>query len=326
MSVKGIERKRVLGIVGSPRRGGNTEILVDEVLEGAKKAGARVEKVILSELSIAPCRGCDACADIRRCVQQDDFRGVLERMKKSQVWVLGTPVYWWGPSAQFKAFLDRWYSFGQSGEFEGRRAIIVAPMGDENAAVARHTVGMLADSLQYLQIELFTTVLAPGVVGVGAVRAQPDMLAAARRAGEGAVTGDRVQERDVESGDSPERRKPLDEATLHGVDPSQMVGPRLVVTGAPIPLPRQQQVLIGRVRPHVTPSPDIDLVPHGGEQAGVSRHHAKMWHDLDGWELEDMNSTNGTFVNDTQVLPGQRVRVHAGDVLRLGQLTFIFYE
>jgi multimeric flavodoxin WrbA len=101
------DRKRVLGIVGSPRRGGNTETLVDEVLRGAKEAGAAVEKVILSELEIAPCLACDACLDTGKCVYQDDMTTLLERMRRSEIWVLGTPIYWWGPSAQFKTFLDR---------------------------------------------------------------------------------------------------------------------------------------------------------------------------------------------------------------------------
>ena len=72
--------KRVLGIVGSPRRGGNTEILVDEVLAGAEEAGALAEKVILTRLNIAPCQACDACRDTDECVQQDDMSALLEKM------------------------------------------------------------------------------------------------------------------------------------------------------------------------------------------------------------------------------------------------------
>jgi len=64
-----LTRKRVLGIVGSPRRGGNTEILVGAVLRGAEEAGALVEKVLLSKLGISPCLACDACRDTDECVQ-----------------------------------------------------------------------------------------------------------------------------------------------------------------------------------------------------------------------------------------------------------------
>jgi len=177
------DHKRVLGIVGSARRGGNTETLVDEVLRGAVEAGAAVEKVILSKLDIAPCPGCDGCQKNGVCVQGDDMPALQAQMAHSQIWVLGTPVYWWGPTALFKAFLDRWYGARHSLTFAGRRVILVIPLEDTDVRTARHTVGMLTDVLAYLKMELFSTVLAPGVLRRGEVRERPDYLAMARRAG-----------------------------------------------------------------------------------------------------------------------------------------------
>jgi len=188
MDMKEANRKRVLGIVGSPRRGGNTETLVDEVLRGAEEAGALVEKVILSKLDIRPCRGCDACKKAGKCVQQDDMLALLEQMERSQVWVLGTPIYFWGPTAQFKAFVDRFYGARQHVTFKGRHAILTIPLEDTYAGTARHTVGMLADTLDYLKMELFATVLAPGVLHRGEVHKHPGVLTAAYRAGREAVT------------------------------------------------------------------------------------------------------------------------------------------
>ncbi len=178
-------QSRVLGIVGSPRRGGNTEILVDEVLAGTEEAGALTRKVILNELNISPCQACDACQKTGKCVQQDDMVALLEQMERSQAWVLGTPVYWWGPTAQFKAFLDRWYGARQV-TFEGRRVILAIPLGG-GSGTARHTVGMLTDALAYLRTELVATVLAPGALGLGAVRGHAGVLAEARRAGREAI-------------------------------------------------------------------------------------------------------------------------------------------
>ena len=186
MSAKKANRKRMLGIVGSPRHGGNTETLVDEVLRGAEEASALVEKVILSKLGIAPCRACDACRRTGECAQKDDMAALLEKMERSQVWVLGTPVYWWGPTAQFKAFLDRWYGSNYA-MFKGRRVILAIPLEDTDASTARHTVGMLTDVLAYLKAELLATILAPGVLDPGEVREHPDNLAAARRAGREAM-------------------------------------------------------------------------------------------------------------------------------------------
>jgi multimeric flavodoxin WrbA len=178
---------KVLGIVGSPRRGGNTEILVDEVLRGAAEAGAQTEKVILSELDIAPCTACDACLESGECIQQDDMAAVLEQMHESEVWVLGTPVYWWGPTAQFKAYLDRWYGADKVVQFAGRRGILVIALGDTDERTARHTIGMLTDALDYTEIHLVATVVATGVMDPGDVRESLNVLAAARSAGREAV-------------------------------------------------------------------------------------------------------------------------------------------
>jgi multimeric flavodoxin WrbA len=178
-----LDRKRVLGIVGSPRRGGNTDILVDEILAGAEEAGAETEKVILSKLNIGPCRACDACAKAGKCVQQDDMHALLEQMERSQVWVFGTPVYYWGPTAQFKAFVDRWYGAGKVADFKNKRVILTIPLGSGDAHDARHTVGMIEDALAWQKSELLATILAPGVMERGAVRNRPKVLAEARRAG-----------------------------------------------------------------------------------------------------------------------------------------------
>ena len=109
---------------------------------------------------------------------------------------------------------------------------------------------------------------------------------------------------------------------------SPATGPRLIIagTGATLILPQKGEVLIGRADPHVTPQPDVDLGPHGGSQAGVSRRHARLLYSSEGWLLEDLRSTNGTFVNSVPVLPGQPVRVATGDILRCSQVTMIFYE
>jgi NAD(P)H-dependent FMN reductase len=323
---KGTNRQWALGVVGSPRRGGNTEILVDEVLRGAQDAGAHTEKIILDELDIAPCRACDRCVSTGECAQDDDLAMLLEQMRRSQIWVLGTPVYWSGPTAQFKAFLDRWYSARRI-EFGERRAILVVSMGEPDASYADCTVETIRTALAYLKIEPRATILASDLWDLGEVREHPDVVEAAYRAGREAVTGDLSR-----AGESAEQPGPFipepdvsDEATLWIDDLSKMTGPRLIVTGAPIPLPKED-VLIGRVRPEVTPLPDVDLVPHGGDQLGVSRQHARMVHGSDGWLLEDLGSTNGTFLNGERVSPGRQVRVHTGDIIRLGMLTVIFHE
>lgn len=177
-----------LGIVGSPRRGGNTDVLVAEVLAGAKEAGAEIEKVALPDLDIEPCCACNVCKGEGHCVIEDDMRDLVRKLERSDVWVLGTPVYWWGPTAQFKAFLDRWYAFDRKREFfRGRRVILVIPSGG-GETYARHTVGILESVVRYLGMTHCETILAGGSGAPGAVRERTLLMGRARQAGRQAVT------------------------------------------------------------------------------------------------------------------------------------------
>ncbi len=98
---------RVLGIGGSPRRGGNSEILLDEALRTAVALGASAEKIVLNDLSIAPCQECSGCDATGRCIVQDEMQDIYPRLRCADVMVLATPVFFSGPSAQLKAMIDR---------------------------------------------------------------------------------------------------------------------------------------------------------------------------------------------------------------------------
>ena len=111
---------------------------------------------------------------------------LLEKMKQSEVWVLGTPIYGWGPTAQFKAFIDRWYGV-ECGVFRGRRVILAIPLGGGSNHYARHTLGMLTDILDYLGSVQSSVLLATGAHGKGAVRSNIELMKKARDAGREAV-------------------------------------------------------------------------------------------------------------------------------------------
>jgi len=176
----------ILGIIGSPRKGGNTETLVDEVLEGAKEAGGTIEKVLLNALDIKPCQACNSCYKTGFCIQNDDMSELLKKMERSEIWILGTPIYWWGPTAQFKAFIDRWYH-PKHQEFKKKQVILVIPLGGGNERYARHTVGMFEDILSYLSIDLYEKIIAPGFNKRGEVRSSPNILEKAHNTGYNAI-------------------------------------------------------------------------------------------------------------------------------------------
>ncbi|MDO4293338.1 MAG: flavodoxin family protein [Eubacteriales bacterium] len=100
--------KNVLAIVSSPRRGGNTEALVDRFTEGAKEAGHEVETVFLRDKKIAPCIACEACLrNGGTCVQKDDMAEILKKIIAADVIVLSSPVYYYSVCGQLKVMIDR---------------------------------------------------------------------------------------------------------------------------------------------------------------------------------------------------------------------------
>lgn len=194
------EKIGALGVVGSPREGGNTDTLVDEVLRGASDAGAGTSKIFVGRFEIAPCTSCGGCVKTGRCVTRDDMDRLVPQMDEHRIWVLGTPVYWWGATSQMKRFIDRWFAPWVHPEtrkvFERRVAVIVTPLGDTDARVARHTTGMFDDIFAFLGVPIAATVVAPNVGGSGIekgadVLKRPELLAAARDAGKAAVAAAR---------------------------------------------------------------------------------------------------------------------------------------
>lgn len=175
--------KRIIGIVGSPRRNGNTEIIVDSIIEGAEEGGAVSQKIILRDLQIGPCKACNSCTKTGLCIQKDDMENLLNQMFDSDVWILGTPVYWWGPTAQFKAFLDRWYSVNDRSQFKGKEIILVIPSGGSGEHYVGPTKDILERIIPYLGMNHVRTILASGIGKKGAVENHPDLLDSARQTG-----------------------------------------------------------------------------------------------------------------------------------------------
>ncbi|MCK4307848.1 flavodoxin family protein [candidate division WOR-3 bacterium] len=98
---------KVLGIIGSPRKGGNTDILVSEVLKGAVSKGAQQEKIYLDDFQMFPCKTCGKCKTTGICIQPDDFNLILEKIKEASAIVLGSPVYCKTVTAQTKILIDK---------------------------------------------------------------------------------------------------------------------------------------------------------------------------------------------------------------------------
>ncbi|MBI9084175.1 MAG: flavodoxin family protein [Desulfobacterales bacterium] len=134
----------VLGINASPRKNANTQTLVQAVLDGAAEKGAQTRLVNLREMDIHGCMGCEGCKkQLGQCVQKDDMTPLLQDMTGFDAVVMGTPVYWFHVSAQFKMLVDRLYCFmgtkknSETGEEtmffefpEGKKFVFIISRGD----------------------------------------------------------------------------------------------------------------------------------------------------------------------------------------------------
>ena len=113
---------KILGIVCSPRKGGNTEILVKEALASAREAGAQTELVSVIGKNIAPCDACSSCGKTGVCHIQDDMQSIYQQLEAADAIIFGSPVYFGTVSAQAKTIMDRTFSLVMNRRLKGKVA------------------------------------------------------------------------------------------------------------------------------------------------------------------------------------------------------------
>ncbi len=141
---------RVLALVGSPRKGSNTDILVGRVLAGARANGHDCEKVYLYPLRIEGCVDCRKCKQEEHvCPVKDDMQKIYPKLDAADVIVFGTPLYWYGPSGKMKLLVDRMRPFIASGKLEGKAGVLVTP-SEEGEKACGPLLEMFRMSFTYL--------------------------------------------------------------------------------------------------------------------------------------------------------------------------------
>ncbi len=103
---------RIMGISGSPRRGGNSDLILENILQGAEESGATTGSIFLSDLSFTSCIGCERCRKDKICTRfEDDLTPVYPRILEARGMVLVSPVYNYNVTSWMKAFIDRLYCY-----------------------------------------------------------------------------------------------------------------------------------------------------------------------------------------------------------------------
>ena len=168
-----IMAKRILVISSSPRRGGNSDMMCDEFIRGARTAGNNVEKVSLREKTVNYCKGCDACSQYGRpCFQKDDAAGIIQQMLDADVIVFGTPVYFYSMSAQMKTLLDR--CCGLYTEMKNKRFFFIASAAEEDPSIMDRIIDSFRGFLDCLENpEIAGSVFCGGVWHAGEIKGNP---------------------------------------------------------------------------------------------------------------------------------------------------------
>lgn len=185
--------QKILAIYGSPRRQGNTTVLLDHAVQGAVDAGAAVEKIVLRDLKMSPCLEIYGCKEMGRCVIEDDFQKIHDQLMACQGLMLASPIFFYTVSAHTKTLMDRcqslwvkkyWIDKVPYGQWEAKRKGLFISVGATKGKKlfdgALLTVKYFFD---VLDMELWKALLYRGLDFEGDVLRHPEHLEEAYEAG-----------------------------------------------------------------------------------------------------------------------------------------------
>ena len=190
----------VAGIMGSPRRKGNTEQLLDRFLAGSSDAGGVTEKIILKDLHYSSCKGCNACHKNGICVMNDDIPEIYDILLSADCLAASSPIYTMGITTELKSFIDRahylWVRHYKLGEHaisserkKNRQGFFLSTAGMDTDDVFMTAYPMMKALFNILGFTYCSDILARNMDGYGGISGHPTVLGDAYSAGYEAVTG-----------------------------------------------------------------------------------------------------------------------------------------
>ena len=195
------KRVRVLGIFGSPRRGGNSDLLLEEALKGAEQEGADVERLRLADLALIPCKECHGCDQTGRCVVQDDMQAVYPKLIEADIIFLASPIFFYGITAWAKALIDRSQAIwarkyllkdpSLSKEAKKRKGFFISVGATKGQKLFEGAILTVKYFFDAIHAEYTGDLLIRGLDAKGDVLKQPDVLQRAFEAGRNLVLSQR---------------------------------------------------------------------------------------------------------------------------------------
>lgn len=186
---------KVVGISSSPRKYGNTEMLLDKALEGARSAGADVEKIILDDLDFKPCQECGGCYETARCSSRDDMNIIYKKFEEADAFIIASPVFFGSLSAQAKMMIDR-FNCAWIRKYvkkipnpvkKKQRGAFICAGGYQRNDFFENAKSIVKILFMVLDIEYFKDMFCGGVDKKGAVNSKPECLKTAFKLGEDLV-------------------------------------------------------------------------------------------------------------------------------------------
>ncbi|TKJ46455.1 NADPH-dependent FMN reductase [Candidatus Aerophobetes bacterium Ae_b3a] len=184
---------KVLGLFGSPRRGGNTDLLLEEMLRGAQSRGAEIERIFLSDWDISGCRECRRCEITGNCVIQDQMQKLYPKLLQADYIILASPIFFYGVTAQAKRVIDRcqalWarkYILKKTSvqeESARRKGWFLSVAGSRGEKVFQGAILTVRYFFDALNVEYAGSLTFRGIDGKGAVRKHPNALKEVFKAG-----------------------------------------------------------------------------------------------------------------------------------------------
>ena len=184
---------KILAIYGSPRRKGNTSLLLKNAVKGAIEAGAEVEEIILRDLKMSPCLEIYGCKKNGRCVIQDDFQHMYDKLLSCQGLMLASPIFFYTVSAHTKILMDRCQSLWvkkywlEKNTIENhkftRKGLFISVGATKGKRLFEGTLLSIRYFFEILDMELYRSLLYRSLDFEGDILGHPDYLIEAHRSG-----------------------------------------------------------------------------------------------------------------------------------------------
>ncbi|MFC2067651.1 flavodoxin family protein [Chloroflexota bacterium] len=174
---------RIVGIMGSPRIKGNTDLLIDEALRGAQMQGGKIDKIVVDKLNIGPCREYYGCLRDGNCVIRDDMDDIYPRLVSADGVIIASPIFFYALTGQVKIFVDRcqalWartFILKHSLSTSKRKGMFIAVGATKGEKLFNGSILTVKYFFQAIGVEYVEDLLIRGVDKKGEIKEHPTAL------------------------------------------------------------------------------------------------------------------------------------------------------